>query len=248
MYGVLLLAALCAAEESVGHGKPGCPPPVYDGGGYPGYHNRGGWGRPYGGYAWPGYSCPDYAHIRPVVTLPPEPLVVPPPSANDPNKDDEDDEDAPKDRDDGDSKPKKSDKSDKGEDDKGEEDDRPKKSDKPDKGKKSGGDKSGKEEVSNGNVKIASAGVTVMDLNAGMKNALRYSDDDDGALIVLVSRGGPASRAALQSGMLIQQVNRVPVKTAKDVARAIDKASLADGISLRVLDQYGNKKTVRLGD
>ena len=94
MYGVVLLAALAAAEESAGwdHNK-NCYPPVYDGGGYPGYHNHGGWGKPYGGYAWPGYGCPEYWGPAPVVTVPPEPVVVPP-DVKQRDPDEEDDEDA----------------------------------------------------------------------------------------------------------------------------------------------------------
>ncbi len=75
MYGIVLLVALCAGEESAHSGKKK-PHPIYDGGGYGGYHNHGGWGLPYGGYAWPGYGCPDYWHVRPTVTLPPLPQLV----------------------------------------------------------------------------------------------------------------------------------------------------------------------------
>jgi len=92
MYGVVLLAALSGAGEASCLGKKNCyPPPVLDGGGYPGYHNPGGWGRPYGGYGWTGYYCPAYQHVAPpAVTIPPEPLFVPPPRRDE----DEDDEDA----------------------------------------------------------------------------------------------------------------------------------------------------------
>jgi PDZ domain len=98
MYGMVLLAALCGAEESACHGKKkDHPPPVFDGGGYPGYHNHGGWGRPYGGYGWAGYYCPENWHVRPpAVTLPFDPLVIPPTVPQTPS--DEDDEEVPDDR------------------------------------------------------------------------------------------------------------------------------------------------------
>jgi hypothetical protein len=89
MFSVMLLASLCSTE-AVGHGdKKVYPPPVLDGGGYPGYHGCGGWGRPYCGYGWPGYYCPEYRHLLPASTLPHEPLIVPPPGAYSPDEEEE---------------------------------------------------------------------------------------------------------------------------------------------------------------
>jgi hypothetical protein len=95
MYGVVLLAALCGAEEAACGDHKHCPP-VLDGGGYPGYHNPAGWGRPYGGYGWTGYYCPSYQHVGPpAVTIPPEPLFVPPPPRRDDEQDDDEEETTP---------------------------------------------------------------------------------------------------------------------------------------------------------
>jgi hypothetical protein len=91
MFSAMLLVSLCSTE-AIGHGhKKDYPPPVFDGGGDPGYHGCGGWGRPYCGYGWTGYYCPEFRHIHLESTLPVEPLIVPPPGAYSPDIDEEKD-------------------------------------------------------------------------------------------------------------------------------------------------------------
>jgi hypothetical protein len=220
MYGVVLLAALAAAEESAGWDHKKCyPAPVYDGGGYPGYHNHGGWGKPYGGYAWPGYGCPDYWGPRPVVTVPPEPLVVPP-NVKQRDPDEEDDEDADRSNDNRNAPPKR----------KNGEKDR----------------KNGKDEDADGAAKLSKLGVGLVNLTAARRRYLGYRSDDSGVIVSVVDPKSVGETGGLRIGMLVQRVNGVVVVNAKEAADLINKGNLNDGIRLQVLDPLGETRTVTL--
>jgi hypothetical protein len=209
MYAVVLLAALCGAEEAPSLAPKHCPP-VLDGGGYPGYHNPGGWGQPYGGYGWTGYYCPAYQHVGPpAVSIPPEPLFVPPPPRREDEPDDEEDV-APK-------------------DDKG----GPKKKD-----DKADGEAAG------GTADVAKYGLALVNLTPSRRKLLRLPDDAVGAAVA--GAKGVADKSGVQQGMLIVSVNGDPVTTAKQAADLINKASLREGISLRVVDGQGQRSTIVL--
>lgn len=90
MYTVVLLAAMTtsggAPAGHKGHVPSSCPNC------WPGYHNSGGWGLPYGGYNWPGYACwggcGGYASAAYGVPMTPL-LTPPPPRAYDPDEDED---------------------------------------------------------------------------------------------------------------------------------------------------------------
>jgi uncharacterized protein (TIGR03000 family) len=101
MYGLVLLAALSASEGAAGH-DTGYRPPKHPGPlGWPGYHNHGGWGLPYGGYGWPGYAgwgaCGGYASAA--YGVPMTPHVTPPPYSFERNSEDEKHKEKDKDKD-----------------------------------------------------------------------------------------------------------------------------------------------------
>jgi hypothetical protein len=219
MYGVVLLAALAAAEESACWDHKHChPAPIYDGGGYPGYHNHGGWGKPYGGYAWPGYGCPDYWGPRPAVTEPPEPLAVPP-SVKQLDPDEADEEDADRARDDRDYVPKK----------------------------KNGKDKKdGKDEDADGSAKLSKLGLSLVNLTAARRRYLGYRSEDSGVVVSVVDPKSVGETGGLRPGMLILSVGGVVVVNAKEAADLINKGKLSDGVRLRVLDPLGETRTVTL--
>jgi hypothetical protein len=218
MYGIVLLVALCAGEESAHSGKKKTyPHPIYDGGGNPGYHNHGGWGLPYGGYGWPGYGCPDYWHIRPMVTLPPEPLVVPPPGAR--LAEDEDDEDEPPARKNGDRK---------------------------NGGKKNGDDKDEIDDVPSGVVGVQKLGLRVADLTPPRRRYLGYGSDVTGVAVSAVAPKGFADRDGLREGMVIVSIDGVAVTTARQAADALDRAKA--GVRVQVVNPLGERKTITLGE
>lgn len=205
MYGVVLLAALCGAEEAAAWDGTKCyPPPVVERGGYPGYHNPGGWGRPYGGYGWTGYYCPaNQHHGPPMLTLPDEPLFVPPP----PRPDDEDDEDA---------EPSKADKS-----------GTKKNGDKKKEDKK----KDGEEETAS----VPKLGLGLASLSAAKRKSLVLADDHIGVAVTAAGAKSLAYKGGLREGMLILSVDGDPVTSAKQATDLIRQGSLRQGIRLRVI-------------
>ncbi len=64
-----------------------------------------------------------------------------------------------------------------------------------------------------------------------------------GVVIVGVARNSPASRAGLQTGDVLQQINGQPVKTADDVQQAVENSTIGDSIPVNV-NRNGRSLTV----
>jgi serine protease Do len=65
-------------------------------------------------------------------------------------------------------------------------------------------------------------GVAVADITDDIRNALNLSKDVKGAVIAEIDSDSPAAKAGLREGDVIQEVNKQPVKNAKDLV-AINK-------------------------
>ena len=82
------------------------------------------------------------------------------------------------------------------------------------------------------------------DIASGLAERLGFKDMK-GALILNVDANRPADKAGLRDGMLIRGVNGTPISNVADYAKAMENASLEDGVTLEVQTQSG-PKTVTL--
>lgn len=79
-------------------------------------------------------------------------------------------------------------------------------------------------------------------LNREVNNGVRVQADQ-GVVIVGVARNSPASRAGLQTGDVIQQINGQQIKTADDVQQAVDKSQIGGSLPI-ALSRDGRSLTV----
>lgn len=71
--------------------------------------------------------------------------------------------------------------------------------------------------------------------------AARYGyEGQEGVLVTQVERGSVASRAGLQPGQLIKEVNQVPVRTVRELEKELDKLGPGDPVLFRVYFQKRN--------
>jgi serine protease Do len=82
-------------------------------------------------------------------------------------------------------------------------------------------------------VAVEAAGVDVTDLTADLAEGLGYKENARGALVVRVERNGPASAGGVRGGMLITQLDKQPVTSAKDLRDKAAKGSLEKGVLIR---------------
>ena len=80
-------------------------------------------------------------------------------------------------------------------------------------------------------------GVAVADLTDDIRNALNLSKDVKGAVIAEIEPDSPAAKAGLREGDVIQEVNKQPVKTAKDLVVISKKLKPNEKILIRVWSQ-----------
>ncbi len=80
-------------------------------------------------------------------------------------------------------------------------------------------------------------GVAVADVTDDIRNALNLSKDIKGAVIAEIDADSPAGKAGLREGDVIQEVNKQPVKNAKDLVAISKKLKPNEKILIRVWSQ-----------
>src|SRR5205809_1661493 len=80
-------------------------------------------------------------------------------------------------------------------------------------------------------------GVAVADVTGDVRSALNLPKDIQGAVIAEIDADSPAGKAGLREGDVIQEVNKQPVKNAKDLVAITKKLKPNEKILLRVYSQ-----------
>jgi serine protease Do len=80
-------------------------------------------------------------------------------------------------------------------------------------------------------------GVAVADITDDVRSALNLPKDVQGAVIAEIDADSPAGKAGLREGDVIQEVNKQPVKSAKDLVAISKKLKANEKILLRVSSQ-----------
>jgi serine protease Do len=80
-------------------------------------------------------------------------------------------------------------------------------------------------------------GVAVADITDEIRSALNLSKDVKGAVIAEIDAESPAAKAGLREGDVIQEVNKQPVKNAKDLVAISKKLKPNEKILIRVWSQ-----------
>ncbi len=80
-------------------------------------------------------------------------------------------------------------------------------------------------------------GVAVADITDEIRNALNLSKDVKGAVIAEIDPESPAAKAGLREGDVIQEVNKQPVKNAKDLVAISKRLKPNEKILIRVWSQ-----------
>jgi serine protease Do len=80
-------------------------------------------------------------------------------------------------------------------------------------------------------------GVAVADITDDIRTALNLPKDIHGAVIAEIDADSPAGKAGLREGDVIQEVNKQPVKSAKDLVTASKKLKTNEKILIRVYSQ-----------
>jgi serine protease Do len=80
-------------------------------------------------------------------------------------------------------------------------------------------------------------GVVVADVTDDVREALSLPKEIQGAVIVAIDTASPAAEAGLRMGDVIQEVNKQPVKNAKDLVTLSKKLKPTEKILMRVYSQ-----------
>jgi serine protease Do len=80
-------------------------------------------------------------------------------------------------------------------------------------------------------------GVAVADITDDVRTALNLSKDIKGAVIAEIDADSPAAKAGLREGDVIQEVNKQPVKNAKDLVAISKRLKPNEKILIRVWSQ-----------
>ncbi len=80
-------------------------------------------------------------------------------------------------------------------------------------------------------------GIAVADVTGEVRSALNFPKDIQGAVIAEIDADSPAGKAGLREGDVIQEVNKQPVKNAKDLVAISQKLKPNEKILLRVYSQ-----------
>ena len=85
-----------------------------------------------------------------------------------------------------------------------------------------GGAETWSEETAQAEKTIVFGGVATTNISDDIRTALNLSKDVQGAVIADIDPGSPAAKAGLREGDVIQEVNKQPVKSAKNLV-AVNK-------------------------
>ncbi len=80
-------------------------------------------------------------------------------------------------------------------------------------------------------------GVAIADITDDIRSALNLPKDIQGAVIAEIDADSPAAKAGLREGDVIQEVNKRPVKSAKDLVAISKKLKPTEKILMRVYSQ-----------
>jgi serine protease Do len=80
-------------------------------------------------------------------------------------------------------------------------------------------------------------GVVVADITDDIRTALNLPRDVQGAVIAEIDSDAPAAKAGLREGDVIQEVNKQPVKNARDLVAISKKLKPNEKILMRVYSQ-----------
>jgi serine protease Do len=80
-------------------------------------------------------------------------------------------------------------------------------------------------------------GVVVADITGDVRTALNLPEELQGAVIVELDSSSPAAQAGLRVGDVIQEVNKQPIKNAKDLVALSKKLKPNEKVLMRVYSQ-----------
>jgi serine protease Do len=100
-----------------------------------------------------------------------------------------------------------------------------------------GGPEASPEEAAQPEKATVFGGVAVADLTADVRSALNLPKDVQGAVIAELDADSAAAKAGLREGDVIQEVNKQPVKNAKDLVAISRKLKPKEKILMRVYSQ-----------
>jgi serine protease Do len=80
-------------------------------------------------------------------------------------------------------------------------------------------------------------GVAITNITDDLRTALTLPKDVQGAVIADVDPDSPAAKAGLREGDVIQEVNKQPVKNAKELIAVTKKLKPSEKILIRVYSQ-----------
>jgi serine protease Do len=80
-------------------------------------------------------------------------------------------------------------------------------------------------------------GVAVTNITEDIRSALNLSKEVQGAVITDIDAESPAAKAGLREGDVIQEVNKQPVKSAKDLLAISKKLRPNEKVLMRVYSQ-----------
>jgi serine protease Do len=102
--------------------------------------------------------------------------------------------------------------------------------------------------VAHGKVEHARLGVVIQEVNQALADSFKLGKPE-GALVASVERGGPADKAGIQPGDVIQKINGTTIVSSADLPEAINMSAPGETVSLDVWRQ-GSSKIIeaRLGD
>jgi serine protease Do len=86
-------------------------------------------------------------------------------------------------------------------------------------------------------------GIDVSPLTAEVAEKLGI-DQKDGVVVTNIRQGSPAAMAGLETGSVITEVNRKPVKSVEEFQKAIEESSLAKGVLFLVKTDKGTRFVV----
>jgi serine protease Do len=86
---------------------------------------------------------------------------------------------------------------------------------------------------------VGKLGARAVDMTPAQAKEFGYPEKTEGVVVVDIDEDSLAAGTGLRRGTLILQVDQTPIKTAAELQAALDKASLSDGVLLRVRTAQG---------